>query len=61
MTDALKVLAHQQDMYAYDFIVRRYDVGDKEGYLEAQVEYVLRREDLEDQFKAYLQNIIKII
>ena len=37
LTDALKVLARQQDMYAYDFIGRRYDVGDKQGYLEAIV------------------------
>lgn len=45
LTDALKVLAKQQNMYAYDFIGRRYDVGDKQGYLEATVEYVLRREE----------------
>lgn len=61
LTDALKVLARQQGMYAYDFIGRRYDVGDKEGYMEAQVEYALRREDLADKFRAYLKNIIHII
>lgn len=43
LTDALKGLAKQQNMYAYDFIGRRYDVGDKQGYLEATVEYALRR------------------
>ena len=32
-------------MYAYDFEGRRYDVGDKLGFLEATVEYALRRED----------------
>ena len=58
LTDALKVLARQQDMYAYDFIGRRYDVGDKQGYLEAQVEYVLRREDLAGKFKEYLKTIV---
>ncbi len=61
LTDALKVLARQQGMYAYDFIGRRYDVGDKEGYMEAQVEYALRREDLADKFRAYLKNIIHTI
>lgn len=59
LTDALKVLARQQDMYAYDFIGRRYDVGDKQGYLEAQVEYALRREDLKDKFINYLQQLVK--
>lgn len=58
LTDALKVLARQQDMYAYDFIGRRYDVGDKQSYLEAQVEYALRREDLRDRFREYLKVIM---
>ena len=59
LTDALKVLARQQNMYAYDFIGRRYDVGDKQGYLEAQVEFALRRDDLRDRFKEYLKTIVK--
>lgn len=58
LTDALKVLARQQDMYAYDFIGRRYDVGDKQGYLEAQVEYALRREDLAEKFREYLKGLV---
>ena len=57
LTDALKVLARQQDMYAYDFIGRRYDVGDKQGYLEAQVEYALRSDDLKEKFNEYLVRI----
>ena len=59
LTDALKVLAQRQAMYAYDFVGRRYDVGDKQGYLEAMVEYAMRREDLRDKFLAYLQGIVK--
>lgn len=59
LTDALRVLAHEQAMYAYDFIGRRYDVGDKQGYLEATVEYALRRTDLKDKFLAYLQGIVR--
>ena len=59
LTDALKVLARQQDMYAYDFIGRRYDVGDKQGYLEAQVEFALRREDLRDKLINYLKQVVK--
>ena len=58
LTDALKVLARQQDMYAYDFIGRRYDVGDKQGYLEAQVDYALRREDLAGKFREYLKKLV---
>lgn len=46
-------------MCAYDFICRCCDVGDKQGYLEAMVEYAMRRENLRDKFLAYLQGIVK--
>lgn len=59
LTDALKVLAKEQAMYAYDFVGRRYDVGDKQGYLEATVEYALRRPDLKDNFLEYLKGIVE--
>lgn len=57
LTDALKVLAKQEKMFAYDFEGRRYDIGDKEGFLEACVEYALRRDDLKDKFSAYLKGL----
>lgn len=58
LTDALKVLAKQQTMYAYNFAGRRYDVGDKQGFLEATVEMALKRDDLRDKFLSYLQDIV---
>ena len=57
LTDALKALAKEQAMYAYDFVGRRDDVGDRSGFLEATVEYALRREDLSGQFKSYLKGL----
>lgn len=59
LTDALKTLGKEQGMYAYDFEGRRYDVGDKQGYLEATVEFALRREDLKDAFAEYLKTVVK--
>lgn len=59
LTDALKVLAKEQTMYAYNFVGRRYDVGDKQGFLEATVEMALKRDDLRDKFLAYLQDIVE--
>ena len=59
LTDALKVLAQEQAMYAYDFVGRRYDVGDKQDYLEATVEYALRRPELREKFLRYLQEMMK--
>ncbi len=60
LTDALKVLAKQQPVYAYNFTGRRYDVGDKQGFLEATVEMALKRDDLRDGFLRYLHNIADI-
>ena len=59
LTDALRELAQSKPMYAYDFIGRRYDVGMRQGFLEATVEYALRRPDLRDEFAKYLKHITK--
>lgn len=58
LTDALKVLAKQQDMYAYNFKGKRYDVGDKMGFLSATVEMALKREEFKEEFKEYLRGIV---
>jgi UTP--glucose-1-phosphate uridylyltransferase len=59
LTDALKELALKEDMYAYDFIGKRYDVGNKQGFLEATVETALRRIDLRDEFLSYLVKVVE--
>lgn len=58
LTDALRVMARNENVYAYAFEGRRYDVGSKEGFLEATVEYALRREDLGPEFTKYLKSIV---
>ena len=57
LTDALRVMAHNESVYAYNFAGKRYDTGDKLGYLKATVEFALRREDLGPAFKEYLLSI----
>jgi len=57
LTDALKELSKTEAMYAYIFEGRRYDVGDKLGFLEATVEFALRRPDLREDFLQYLIKI----
>ena len=61
LTDALKVLAQRDTVYAYNFEGRRYDLGDKLGFLEATVEFALRRSDLGDPFRAYLKQLAKTL
>ncbi len=58
LTDALKILAQKRALYAYDFKGKRYDVGNKQGFLKATVEFALRRNDLKDEFRSYLKNLI---
>ncbi len=59
LTDALKELLKEEVMYAYKFEGRRYDVGSKIGFLQATVEYALKREDLRMEFKNYLVDLVK--
>lgn len=59
LTDALKELALQEDMVAYDFVGKRYDVGNKQGFLEATVETALRRDDLRVDFLTYLKKVLE--
>ena len=54
LTDALETLIKSEAMYAYDFEGRRYDVGDKLGFLQATVEFALKREELREGFIEYL-------
>lgn len=59
LTDALKSLAKVEAVYAYVFEGKRYDVGDKQGFLEATVEMALRREDLREGLMKYLKIIVE--
>ena len=54
LTDALRTLGRSKPIYAYQFEGRRYDIGDKQGFLEATVEFALKRPDLREGFLKYL-------
>ncbi|MGE5632624.1 MAG: UTP--glucose-1-phosphate uridylyltransferase, partial [Caulobacteraceae bacterium] len=59
LTDALKELGKIQDIYAYNFEGRRYDIGSKLGFLQATVEFALKRKDLKDEFEKYLDELME--
>lgn len=59
LTDALKNLMGAQKIFAHEFIGKRYDVGSKIGFLQATVEFALKREDLNQEFMEYLRGICK--
>ncbi|CCO07612.1 UTP--glucose-1-phosphate uridylyltransferase GalU [Desulforamulus hydrothermalis] len=58
LTDALKKLVQAEAIYGCLFEGKRYDVGDKLGYLKATVEFALERPDLAADFRAYLKEIV---
>jgi len=58
LTDALRILARDQNLYGYEVTGRRYDVGETLGYLQANVEFALGRADLSEQFRHYLAQVL---
>ena len=57
LTDALRLLAGREPIYALAFAGRRHDTGDKLGFLQATVELALKRPDLGEAFRAYLRGL----
>lgn len=58
LTDALRAQCQMGDLYALELIGKRYDVGDKLGFLKATCEFALEREDLKVEFAEYLKELI---
>ncbi|WP_080872476.1 UTP--glucose-1-phosphate uridylyltransferase GalU [Oceanobacillus timonensis] len=59
LTDALKELNRKQEVVAYNFEGRRYDVGNKFGFIQATIDFALDRADLKDSVMAYMKTKIK--
>jgi UTP--glucose-1-phosphate uridylyltransferase len=57
LTSALRTLLRERPIDGYLFEGRRYDAGDKLGFLEATVEFALKREDLGAPFRKYLKTL----
>ncbi|MBM3796281.1 MAG: UTP--glucose-1-phosphate uridylyltransferase GalU [Acidobacteria bacterium] len=57
LTDGLKHLLRNRPVYGYRFEGKRFDAGDKLGFLQATVEFALRRPDLGGPFRDYLRGL----
>ncbi len=55
LTNGLRSLLRKEKIMAYEFEGKRYDTGNKLGFLKATVEFALRREDLGEEFRRYLR------
>ncbi len=58
LTDALDSLRRERELYAYAFVGKRYDAGDKFGYLQATVNFALEHPELGGRFKEYLKRLV---
>ncbi len=57
LTNGLRTLRQRRPIYAVEFEGRRYDTGDKLGFLKATVDFALARPDLGEEFRAYLKGL----
>jgi UTP--glucose-1-phosphate uridylyltransferase len=59
LTDAIDKLLTEESIYSYILKGKRYDVGDKFGFLQASLDFALKRPDLKDKLESYIKQILK--
>ena len=57
LTDAMKALAQRDGVIAVDYIGKRYDMGNKFGILQANIEVGLKHDEVKDELKAFIKKI----
>jgi len=60
LTDAIRLLKSEEEVYGYVFEGTRYDAGDKAGYVKAIIDSALERADLKEETGTYLQKIVAV-
>lgn len=61
LTDALRDMCKQEEMLAFKFEGKRYDIGNKLDYLITEVEFAVDREDLGYEFRKFLEEFVKTL
>ena len=59
LTDAIKSLINTKKVFVRLFTGKRYDIGDKFGYIEAIIDYALKRDEFKDKLITYMKEKIK--
>lgn len=60
LTDGLEVLNTREQILAYNFKGKRYDIGDKLGFVQATIDFALNREDLSEDVKDYIKKALNV-
>ena len=58
LTDAIRILLKKEDVYALLYSGRRFDTGDKLGYIETIIDFALRDEHLNQELTAFLEKTV---
>ncbi|NAW45036.1 UTP--glucose-1-phosphate uridylyltransferase, partial [Salmonella sp. gx-f4] len=58
LTDAISALNKIQRVFAYKFEGKRYDVGDKLGFIQTPIEMALKKEELREDLRLFLEDIL---
>ena len=61
LTDTMKLMSQDGNMMALDFEGTRYDMGNKLGVMQAQVETALKHSEIGEDFREYLKEIAKTL
>jgi len=59
LTDAIQKLNQIQRVFAYDFEGKRYDVGEKLGFIQTSIEFALQHEEIKEDLLRFLEKTIK--
>ncbi len=59
LTDAIQSLNASQNVYAYDFVGTRYDVGEKFGFIQTTIEFALKDKDLKEQLFELMEKLVE--
>ncbi|MFJ7363437.1 UTP--glucose-1-phosphate uridylyltransferase GalU [Peribacillus frigoritolerans] len=59
LTDAIQQLNQKQQVFAYDFEGKRFDVGEKLGFVKTTIEFALQNEEIRDDLVKFLEQTVK--
>ena len=57
LTDAIATQIKKEKVYAYEFAGKRFDCGNKLGFLKATIEYGLNHQEISSELKSYLKDL----
>jgi len=57
ITDAINLLLEEEDVYAYKFKGKRYDIGNPYSWLTANIEFALKRDELRDDVIKFIKGL----